>query len=94
MPITLTASKHEFDEFFKSNVWRDIKAKFEADLRKLQETDLTTLEGIPLYRTQGTAKAIQKGLAIENYIRTAFEVRDSVEKRKAETQPKETKNAP
>ena len=93
MAFEPTATKREYDEFFKGRVWADMKAKFEGDKRRLQDTDLETLEGIPLYRTQGTVMALKKGLQFEAYVKTAFAVQESMDKRKAETKPKENEHA-
>jgi len=90
MATELTAGAHEYDEFFKGNVWRDIKGMFEQDLQHLRN-DEDDLEGAALYKTIGSIRVVNTVLALESKIKKAFEVQE-LNRRKAETKPKETSN--
>ena len=84
------ATADEYAQFLQSNVWRDLEGALKRRVHNYEAGELRSLEGVPLYRIQGAATELDFVITLPRLTQAVLAKQEEVDKRKAETKPKET----
>lgn len=85
------ATSDEYAQFLQSNVWRDLEGALKRRVHGYETGELRSLEGIPLYKTQGAANELDFVIALPRLTQAVLAKHEEIDRRKAEIQqPKET----
>jgi len=78
------ATADEYAQFLQSNVWRDLEGALERRVHNYEKGELRTLNGIPLYQTQGAANELDFVITLPRLTHAALVKQEQMDKRKAE----------
>ena len=84
------ATAAEYEQFLQGNVWKDLLGALQRRVHNYEKGELRSLDGIALYRIQGAANELDFVIALPRLTQAVLAKQEEIDKRKAETQPKES----